>query len=174
MKEYIQIGKTKKPFGLTGELKVDIEEAFLEDFLLAKILFLRIKGKPVPYFVEGIQVKGMPLLKLEDVDNKETAVKIGGSDILLREEDILPEEQRQLEVEETIEFARLKGFSIHDLNLGPIGKIEAIEEFPQQEMAIVSYKEKETMIPLNEGLIEEIDYEKRIVKMDLPEGLLKL
>ncbi len=174
MKEYIQIGKTKKPFGLTGELKVDIEEAFLEDFLLAKILFLRIKGKPVPYFVEGIQVKGMPLLKLEDVDNKETAVKIGGSDILLREEDIIPEEQRQLEVEETIEFARLKGFMIQDLNLGPIGKIEAIEEFPQQEMAIVSYKEKEIMIPLNERLIEEIDYEQRIVKMDLPEGILKL
>ncbi len=174
MKEYIQIGKTKKPFGVAGALKVDIEEAFLEDFLLAKVLFLRIKGKPVPYFVENIEVKGMPLLKLEDVDNKESAHKIGGSDILLREADIIPEDQRQLEVEETIEFARLKGFMIQDVNLGQIGKIDNIEEFPQQEMAIVWYKEKEVLIPLNEGLIESIDQEGRVVRMDLPEGLLKL
>ena len=53
MEEYVNIGYTKKPFGITGELKVHIEEEYLEDFLQAKVFFLKMNGKPVP--LDGIQ-----------------------------------------------------------------------------------------------------------------------
>ena len=51
MKEMILIGKTKKASGVKGELKVNIDEKYLEDFLQATVLFLTIQGKNVPFFV---------------------------------------------------------------------------------------------------------------------------
>lgn len=174
MDEYIEIGTTKKPFGVHGDLKVDVAEAFLEDFLQAKILFISVKGKPVPYFVEEIKVKGAPLVKFEEVDNKEVAGKIGGSKLYLRSQDVIPEEQRQLVVEEALEFGRLVKYKIVEEQLGEIGIIEEVVEFPQQEMAVVRYKKKEVLIPLNDSLIVSLDQEQRILTMKLPEGLLEI
>lgn len=174
MEEYIKIGTTKKPFGVKGELKVDIQEAYLEDFLHAKILFINRRGKPVPYFVEEIRVAGMPLVKFEDVSNKEIAGKLGGSELLLRLSDVLPEEQRQLEVEEETEYSRLLGYEIVEATAGKIGRIEEVLEFPQQEMAALSYKGKDLLIPLNQQFINTIDAQKKRIQMTLPEGLLDL
>jgi 16S rRNA processing protein RimM len=45
---------------------------------------------------------------------------------------------------------------------------------PQQEIAVVVYQNKEVLIPLNEKLIVSIDEDKKVILMDLPEGLLTL
>lgn len=174
MEEYIKIGTTKKPFGVKGELKVDIQEAYLEDFLHAKVLFIKRRGKPVPYFVEDIRVAGMPLVKFEEISSKELAGELGGSELLLRLTDVLPEEQRQLEVEETSEYSRLLGYEILEAVAGRVGRIEEILEFPQQEMAALTYQGKPLLIPLNPHFIDSIDPQKKIVQMTLPEGLLDL
>ena len=67
-----------------------------------------------------------------------------------------------------------EGFTIIDKNLGEIGTIESVVEFPQQDMAFVTYKEKEVMIPLNDSIVTQIDEDKKELIVDLPEGLLEL
>ena len=174
MQDYVVIGSTKKPFGVHGELKVDIADAYLEDFLQAKVLFLKVKGKPVPYFVENIRMGGTPLLKLEEVDDKETAATIGARELLLRKGDLLSPDQRQLEVEPTFHYQDCLGFTIVDAKEGELGTIQEIAEFPQQEMAVTKYQGREILIPLHPLLIDSIDPEKKEVLMTLPEGLLEL
>ncbi len=176
MSKYVKIGSIKKPFGVNGELKVDVDPAFLEDFALAKVVFVEVKGKPLPFFVESIRVTNAPLLKVEEVDNKEAASKISNSDLMLQAKDILPADARTLEVEEeeTLEYRRCVGYDLVDSNTGPIGAIAEVLEYPQQEMALVKLGEKELLIPLHAQLILEIDEGKRILKMDLPEGLLDI
>jgi len=63
---------------------------------------------------------------------------------------------------------------VQDKTHGVLGEIKEIIEYPQQEMAAIIIKEKEVLIPLNEQLILEIDEEKKLISMDLPEGLLNL
>ncbi|MEM6699798.1 MAG: hypothetical protein AAF599_15455 [Bacteroidota bacterium] len=55
-----------------------------------------------------------------------------------------------------------------------IGVIEEVIEMPQQEMAVINYKDKEVLIPMNEDFILEILEEEKILKVELPEGLLDL
>jgi len=79
-----------------------------------------------------------------------------------------------LEFEETLIYQKYVSFEISDKTLGEIGVIEEIIEYPQQEMAAVTYKDKEVLIPLNDQLIVKIDLDGKRIEMDLPEGLLAL
>jgi len=65
----------------------------------------------------------------------------------------------------------LIGTVVHDQELGLVGSIEAIESYPQQEIMIVAYQDRQVMIPLHPDLIIEMIPGERLV-MDLPEGLL--
>jgi len=61
-----------------------------------------------------------------------------------------------------------------DENHGLIGIINEVTEMPQQEMAVLNYREKEILIPLHATLIEAIDTTNQKITVRLPEGLLDL
>ncbi|MEL6865956.1 MAG: ribosome maturation factor RimM [Bacteroidota bacterium] len=174
MDTYIPIGYTKKTYGIKGELKFYVEPKYLEDLLQTEVVFLAIDGAPVPYFIEYISLEHTQLLKFEEVDDREAALAIVGSQLSLREQDLIPEEERQLEVVDELVFGYCVGFQVVDEQLGPIGRIEEVLEYPQQEMASVPFEGRELLIPLNEQFIQNIDEEKKQVLMALPEGLLQL
>ena len=66
------------------------------------------------------------------------------------------------------------GYTVIDLTYGPLGVIDSVQEYPQQFMGMVEYKKKQVLIPLHPNLIVELDNEHKILKVDLPEGLLEL
>jgi len=175
MEKYIPIGFTKKCHGLKGELKVHITDQYLEDFTKAPVVFIEIKGKHVPHFIEQVRIGNDLILKMEDIDSKETAQELTSKEMFLQPKHILKIEEREFESsDEDLLFEKYLDFSIIDTNLGDIGKIEEIVEFPQQEMAVVIRNEKEIYIPLHDDLIENIDLEKQYIYMSLPEGILEL
>lgn len=171
--DLVFIGKTKKPHGIKGELKLYVEDKFEEDFYQAKIIFLNVGGSETPFFVEGIRGEAFPILKLEDVDTRNRAMDFSHKEIFLRKEDLLKEEEKA-PVLEVLQFKHLAGYKIEDETIGAIGTIEEVIEMPQQEMAVLQIKNKEVLIPLSEGLIIEILDKEKLVKMDLPEGLVEL
>ncbi len=172
--QYVTIGRTRKAHGLTGEIKVSIEQRYLEDFMKNERIFLEIKGIKIPYFIANVRGGGEMILKLEEVDNRDTAILLQSRDVLLREQDILSEQEREydLEEEETMEYEHLSGFMLVDEILGEIGIIDEVLEMPQQEMAFLKYKGRDVLVPLNEQFIRSIDEQNRRVLMDLPDGLL--
>ena len=66
----------------------------------------------------------------------------------------------------------LKGFMVQNQD-EELGKIERIEEFPQQLMAFIASKSGEIMLPLTPEFIINIDTESRLLLVDLPEGLIE-
>jgi 16S rRNA processing protein RimM len=170
---FVNIGHTKRAHGLTGEIKVSIEDQYLEDFLKNERIFIAVKSSKIPYFIANVRGKGELIVQLEDVVGRDAAQVLQSKEIFLREQDILHEEERELEVpDDSLEYEGLTGFFILDKTLGEIGVINEVLEMPQQEMAFMVYKGREVLVPLNKQLIVEVDEEKRIVHMDLPEGLL--
>lgn len=173
MINYINIGYTRKAHGLEGELKCAIEERYEEDFLSNERIFIDIKGSKVPYFIANMRGKGEMILQLEEVTNRDQAVLLQSKGIFLREQDLIPEEERELEVEEeTLQYARLVGYLLRDQTTGDIAVINEVLDMPQQEMAFLTYQSREVLIPLNEHLILAIDDANKTVLMDLPEGLV--
>ena len=104
----------------------------------------------------------------DDIDTIEKA------EALVRKKLFLPNKLKPLRDEDEFLITDLKGFIVHDEVAGELGEIIEIHEYPQQFIAVVPYKFKEIMFPLNDDLIVEIDEENGILKVDLPEGLIEL
>ena len=56
--ELTEIGRSGRPHGIRGELKLFIEDVYVDDFSRAKGLL--IGSPPVPYFIERMTWGGQP------------------------------------------------------------------------------------------------------------------
>ena len=172
MDGFQSIGQLKKPHGLRGELKIEVEDRFLEDLLEARVLYVDLRGTPLPYFIAGIRGEGMLLIKLEEVDSREDAMLLSHREVFLPAVEIsVPQDE---EPEPDALFAELIGYRIVDRTHGEVGPVEDVVEYPQQWMAVVRYRGREVLIPLVEAFIRELNPEERLLAMELPEGLLDL
>ncbi|MEL6926755.1 MAG: ribosome maturation factor RimM [Bacteroidota bacterium] len=170
----IEVGQLKKPHGVNGEIRLMIKDQYLEDVLQCDILFVEIKGKPLPYFVDSFRESGQLLIRFEDIETPEAARPLNGKKILIRQSDVLEDAKRQMVASDELEYARCVGYEMIDLEKGPLATIRAVEAFPQQEMAVIDYDGRELFIPLHADLIERIDEAARQITVKLPEGLLEL
>jgi 16S rRNA processing protein RimM len=168
----VKIGATLNPHGLKGELKVFIEEQYEEDFFQCDTVFLTLAGKQIPYFIENLRGGNSVIVKFEEIDSIEAAQKIAKKSIEIRESDLIPDDQRETEIVES--YAYVVGFTIIDEQEGVLGIIDEIVEMPQQEVAVLQYNNKETLIPLNDAFVSSIDETKKEILVNLPEGLLSL
>lgn len=169
--DYIQIGFTRKTHGVAGEIKVFIEEPFEDVFLGKERVFLDIRGRKQPFFIEQVRGSGDLIVKFEDFATREDALLLQSKAIFLPAG----------EVPETVEpaeplsaFAGVQGYMLVDETLGPIGPVEEILDMPQQEMAVVHYQGREVLVPLNDQFVRSVDAAEKRVIVDLPEGLLTL
>lgn len=170
--ELIKIGYTQKPHGLKGELKLVVEEQYEEDIFAAETVFIGIAGRSVPYFIENLRGGNALIVKFEDVNDIDAALKIANKTIELRKSDLIPDDER--EMEEVESYSYLEGFFIIDKNLGQITEIQSVIDTSHQELALLTYNNKELFIPLHDDFIISIDEAKKEVLMDLPEGILDL
>ena len=173
MQNLIHVGRTRKTYGVKGELKIEVKDLYYDDILKTEVVFVEISGKKIPYFIDTIKSKNNLLIKFQDIDNPETASLITSKKIYLRQEDLNPEIADSPNLD-AFSLEDLIGFKIKDSTIGLVGAINEIEEYPQQLIAFVAYKDRTCMIPLTAGLITSIDQEAKIIEMDLPEGLLEL
>ena len=149
--EYTKIGFIGKSHGLKGELKFKIEEDFIADFSGVDVIFIEIKGKKTPYFIESIRAPNNPIIKFEDIESREAAMTLQHKPIFLKSSDI------QVEVVESdLVYFKYINYWITDKTLGKLGKIETVEDFPQQEMAIITIEENDVLIPMNDLFIINI------------------
>jgi 16S rRNA processing protein RimM len=167
--EYTKVGFIGKSHGLKGELKFKIEDDFLEDFSEIDVIFVEIRGKKTPYFIENIRAPNNPIIKFEDIESKEAATIIQHKAIFMKTVDV-----QVPEIESDLVYAKYIDYLITDKSLGKLGKIETVEDFPQQEMAIITIKNNDVLIPMNDLFISKIDDKSKTIEMDLPEGLVSL
>jgi len=167
---HTHIGFTGKAHGLEGRLKLVSEKAYLEDFAYLEVIFVEDKGGLVPYFIEDINFKGVPpLIKFEDIKTREQAAKLANKKIYARNSDL-----QEREAKNPLQYGAYIGYTLHDEQVGELGKIEDIQEFPQQEIAFFQYNKEEKLVPLNDSLIISVDEEQQLIIVNLPEGLLDI
>jgi 16S rRNA processing protein RimM len=164
---YTKVGRFGKTHGLAGGIRLIVEDPYFEAVLEAEVLFAPVDGSPVPYFTEKRLLEEPLVIKLEDVDTKEAAKVLTGLDLLLPGEEV----EKELSIDD---FRLLEGFLMTESEQGDIGLILAVEEYPEQIMAMVRHKGREVLIPLNEAFLQSIDPEAERVEVRLPEGLLDL
>lgn len=169
MQQYFKIGKLAASYGLTGELILEHSLGKKTSLKGLQTIFIEDKKDSfLPYFISSTKIKNDKeiYIKLEGVDNKETARKLTPKEAWLLEDDFKKYAAKSSAIS-------LLGFSLIDEgnNLGEI--IEVIEQ-PHQTLCTILIDGKEALIPLHEESLQKIDQKKREVHVILPDGLLDI
>lgn len=167
-----QLGYVTKPHGLRGEvhifLDVDLPEAYnnLESVFVA---YKNASQTLVPFFIDTFKLSGnKAIVKFEDIDTIDQAEALKGAQLCLPLETLPKLQEGQFYYHEVI------GYTVHDQKEGKLGVIKEIYALAGQDVIAMEYRGKEVLIPVNDAIVRSADHEKRIVHVQLPEGLLDI
>ena len=171
--ELIAIGHYNKPHGVAGEISATLDVDI--DVLQAlSCLVSEVDGIYVPFFVDTCRPKTAEtvLLTIDGIDNERDAARLVNRDIYA-----LKKEFRQ-ESEDTdadgYPLDYFIGFELRDADGTSLGEIADVDEQTENAIFIVDRGGAELMVPATDDLIVEFDLDKKIMVMDVPEGLVDL
>lgn len=164
------VGKIIKPYGLKGNLLVKSEYLTFDEFSSLKNLFIGDNDKPDNVFkIESVSVHNSFFnVKLQDFNSIDEIKKIGKTNIFLSDEEFEKiSRKKDKKVENFI------GFEVFDNNRNRIGEVISLDDYPaQQILTVIKEDNKEIMIPFVKNFINQIDGKKKIITINLLEGLL--
>ena len=165
-----QIGYISKVHGLRGEVTVVLDVDDPSQYEDLEHVFLEQKSRLAPYFLEHfvLQPGNKALAKFEDYDSVNDASTLVGAVIYLPL-NALPELK-----DDQYYFHDLIGYTVEDKNHGELGEIKIIYDLQTQDLIGLDYKGKEILIPIQDGIIIQVDKTAKKVFCQLPEGLLDI
>jgi 16S rRNA processing protein RimM len=164
----ILLGRISKVHGYEGAVTVKLEKNLIENVPDIESVFLEIEGKPVPFFILESDYPGGDILRLkfDGYNTMEQANEFTGCKVFLISGE---KEENNADVRTFHNYRILLPGNSH------VGTISEIIENPGQWLLkIITLDAKELLIPFHEDFIVSIDKRKKIIIMDLPEGLLEI
>ena len=73
-----------------------------------------------------------------------------------------------------LDFSKIIGYKIIDLNLGEMGIAKDVYQMPSQTILVFDYKTFEIMMPCNDESIVKIYHRKKELEINIPEGLIEV
>ncbi|MEN9918924.1 MAG: rRNA processing protein RimM [Bacteroidota bacterium] len=167
-KDVFKIGKFIKPHGIKGEITFSFDNDIF-DKVDCPYLICNIEGILVPLFVKKYRFKGTEtaLISLEDITTEVSAKAFSGLDVFFPRKYFNESEEAEFSLDYFI------GFSIVDQTLGEVGVIIDIDNLTINTLFLATdKKDNQIIVPASEDFIVDVDTDKKIVLMNLPEGLL--
>ena len=171
--ELIAIGRYNKPHGVAGEISATIY-VDMDTLQGLSCLVTDIDGIFVPFFVNACRPKSQEtvLLTIDGIDNEKEVSRLVNHDIYA-----LKRDYRQESLDSDADGFPLDyfiGFELHDSDGERVGEITDVDEQTENAIFIVDREGAELMVPATDELIVEFDLDKKVMVMDLPQGLLDL
>jgi len=163
------IGKVTGIHGLKGEVTFSHQLKRNTRFSQWDCLMVELNpGSFIPFFIESIKsiANDECICKLEEINNRDEAK-------LILNKFVYSSINYTIDAMNTINLQQYIGYTVHqgDQVIGEI--IEAIES-KMNNMFLVNYQGKDVLLPSQHDLIISTDTQKKIIHMNIPEGLLDL
>ena len=169
MEDLIHIGKIVAPHGIAGQVIIEHALGKSISFKGVEVLFVeQTKNSFIPYFIQSASAKTDTLthVHFEGMKNRETTA------IVVSKKVWVPQEAFQKLVEKNAPLALL-GFMVQEAGKN-LGLIKEVIEQPHQLLVTIDYNGQEAYIPLHEETLKGVNHAKKLVTVELPEGLLDL
>jgi 16S rRNA processing protein RimM len=165
----ILLGRITKISGYEGAVAVKLEKIFTENIPQMESVFLEIEGRPVPFFISGLEYSGADILKLrfEGYDSDEKISEFIGCRIFLTSGMFIDNMK-----EDNENLIGYRVFIQDDKLLGYIS--EVLPNNGQWLVNVISINKKNILIPFHEHFIVSLDKKKKVVVMNIPEGLTEI
>jgi 16S rRNA processing protein RimM len=132
-------------------------------------VFLEIEGRPVPFFISDMAYSGADILRLK-FDGYNSSGKVAefvGCRLFLTSPETF---NNKIE-----EINNLIGYNVVTAENIAIGTIKEVIQNPGQWLlSVISDSKKTILIPLHEDFILKIDNKKKLLIMEIPEGLTEI
>jgi len=161
------LGKITRRHGLAGNviLKLDTDQPELYNKL--ESIFVEINGLLVPFFIEKSSWSKLDALNIAFKNSSEALVDQSlGKNVYLPLDTLPKLSGKQFYYHEII------GFEILDQDNNHCGVIRSVNDQTAQNYFVTNLDGKEVVIPIIKDWILEVDREERLIKMQLPEGLI--
>ena len=167
--DLITIAKTVKTRGLRGELVADLLTDFPERFdNLEKVFAVGEDGKTAELELEKFWFQNNRIiLKFKGIDSIEAAEKWRNCEICVPESEAV-----ELEDDEFFDW-ELENCEVETVEGEKLGKVSELMRTGGTEILVVKDADKEYLIPFAETICVEVDIENKLIRVDLPEGLLE-
>jgi 16S rRNA processing protein RimM len=168
----VAVGRVARPLGRRGEIAVDPWTSAPERFRGLSRVYARPRDAEAftEHRVESLRIhKGRPVMKLEDVEGMADAEKLRGAELRVPEADL-----EALPPGSFYQF-QIQGLSVFDRRQGNIGIVESVVETGGIDLLRVrGAGGEETLVPLCEEIVKNVDLSRGSVEIDAPEGLVSL
>ena len=169
MENYHSIGKLVATFGVQGEVILKHHLGKKTSLKGLETFFIeQQKDEMLPYFIESTRIKNDDelFIKIEGIDTKEAAHKLMQKQVWLTQENFDKYASKS---------APISMLGYHIINEGAdLGEILEVIEQPHQILCRIDLDGKEALIPVHENFLLKIDKKKKLVHVELPEGLLDI
>jgi 16S rRNA processing protein RimM len=167
--DHFKIGFIQRPHGLRGEVTIAIDPSAAVSPEGLSSVFLELRGRLVPYFIESLSLRGdKAFVKFEDVNTTAEA------EVLKNVSIYLPKEARPKAGKGEFYFDEIIGFVVTDIQAGHLGRVDRVENVTINPLLLVSMDDREIAIPINAPFITHIDKKAKTISVNLPDGLIDL
>ena len=164
------IGRLQKTFGIAGAITLLYEHpAYCS--IHAAYYFLEIESIFVPFFIEEITFSNDTLarVKFEGIENQIQAARYTHLPVYLPRKMVAG----TINSQETLIWDYFVGFSVFNQHLQELGVIQGVDSSTINVLFAVQKGKEEFLIPATEDFVTKIDDEKKIIYLNLPEGLIE-
>ena len=169
MDELVAIAKIVKPRGLRGEVTADVLTDFPDRFEgLDSVIALFADGTRKDLKIEDSWFqKDRIVFRFAGFDSIEAAEKLRGVELCVPESDAT-----RLDEGEFFDW-QLKGCEVETVDGDRIGIVSSVLRTGGTEILVVEGSGKEYLIPFAATICTDVDVDKKIIRVDPPEGLLE-
>ena len=165
-----KIGVFNKPHGIHGELQFTFTDDIF-DRVDCDYLVCLLDGIFVPFFMEEYRFRSdsTALVKLEGIDTAERARMFTNVEVYF------PVKHAEEAEDGELSWNFFVGFRMEDVRHGELGEVVEVDTTTVNTLFVVEQEDgEELLIPAQEEFIVEINQEKKLITVELPEGLLNL
>jgi 16S rRNA processing protein RimM len=171
MEELVAIARTVRTRGLRGELVADVLTDFPDRFKKTKtVLAVKPDGAREELKIENHWFqKDRVILKFAGFDSIEASERLINCEICIPESEAV-----ELEADEFFDW-ELIDCAVETVEGETLGRVREVMRTGGTEILVVAAAsgEKDYLIPFAEKICLEVDVENKLIRVDLPEGLLE-
>lgn len=166
-KEVFKIGIINKPHGVKGEVSFTFTDDIFDRVEDCDYLVLLLDGILVPFFIEEYRFRSdnVALVKFEGIDSTEKARTLTNVEVYYPVK--FMDDQ-----EEISSWNYFIGFRVEDVHHGCLGTVVDVDDATMNVLFVIENGDEEVLLPAHEEFILDIDRKKKILKVDIPDGLL--
>jgi 16S rRNA processing protein RimM len=163
---WIVIGRLFRPRGNRGELLGEIDSSKPGRAEKLKDVMLEANGRKRAAQIEQVWYHdGRPVFKFAGIDSISDAEVWAGAEVLV------PESEREATEDGEYSHTDLIGCSL--IGDAPVGIVVGVEEYGGPPLLRVEATDgREILVPFARSICREIDVAAKIIRVELPEGLL--